>query len=318
VKAVVIRKYGSPEVLEIDDIPKPSISGVQVLIRVFYTSVNPIDWKIRNGSFKFLTGFTFPITLGYDVAGEIADIGRGVKGFDEGDRVFCMLNMKNRGSYAEYARAEADSVAFMPEDLSYREAAAVPLAGLTAYQALHRKGRVRKGDAVLINGASGGVGSFAVQIARAEGAMVTAVCGSRNAELVKSLGADRVIDYQQEDLTAIPERFDIIFDSVGNLSFPRISACLRDGGRYITTLPYGLPNVLSFVLSPVLRLFADRKSSSFIGVRPSSANLRSLSALISQKRIVPLIDREYPFEEIREAHAYSQTGHARGKIVIRI
>lgn len=155
-KAVIIRKYGSPEVLEIYDIPKPRISGTQVLIRVFYTSVNPIDWKIRNGYFKFLTGFGFPITLGYDVAGEIAEIGRDVKIFNKGDRVFCMLNMKHRGSYAEYARAEADSVVLIPGDVSYREAAAVPLAGLTAYQALHRKGRVRKGDAVLINGASGG------------------------------------------------------------------------------------------------------------------------------------------------------------------
>lgn len=157
-----------------------------------------------------------------------------------------------------------------------------------------------------------------MQIARAEGARVTAVCGTRNAELVKSLGADRVIDYQREDITAIPKRFDVIFDSVGNLSFPRIHAVLKDAGRYITTLPNSLPNVLSFVLSPILPLFGDRKSSSFIGVRPNGADLRSLSSLISKKKIVPLIDREYLIEEIREAHAYSQTGHARGKIVIRI
>ena len=317
-KAAIIRKYGPPDVLEIDDIPKPTITSTQVLIRVIYTSVNPIDWKMRNGSFWFLSGFRFPITLGYDVAGEIAETGRDVKRFNKGDRVFCMLDIRDRGSYAEYARAKESSVVLIPEGLSFREAAASPLAGLTAYQALHRKGKVKRGDNVLVNGASGGVGSFAVQIAKVEGARVTAVCGTRNTELLRSLGADTVIDYEREDLTVIPEKYDILFDTVGALSFPRIQTILKDTGHYITTLPYNLSNVLSFFLTPLLPVFGQRKRSSFIGVRTHGTDLQSLASLMENKRIVPLIDREYPLEAIREAHAYSQTGHARGKIVIKV
>jgi len=317
-KAAIIRKYGPPEVIEIDDIPKPTIARTQVLIRVVYTSVNPIDWKMRNGSFWFLTGFRFPITLGFDVAGEIAETGRDVKRFSKGDRVFCMLDIRDRGSYAEYARAKESSVVLISEGVSFREAAASPLAGLTAYQALHRKGKIKEGDTVLVNGASGGVGSFAVQIAKAEGARVTAVCGTRNTELLRSLGADTVIDYEREDLTLIPEKYDILFDAVGTLSFPRIQTILKDTGHYITTLPYNPSNVLSFFLTPLLPVLGHRKRSSFIGVRTNGTDLQSLASLLKHRRIVPVIDREYPLEAIREAHAYSQTGHARGKIVIKV
>lgn len=317
-KAVLIRKFGPPEVLKIEEVDKPVISGDQVLIRVLYSSVNPVDWKIRNGSLKFITGSRFPMALGFDVAGEVVETGPSVTKFQKGDRVFGMLDFRHRGAYAEYACARENAVALIPENLDFKDAAAIPLAALTAYQALYYKGKIKSGETVLINGASGGVGSFAVQIAKAAGAIVAAVCGADNAELVRTLGADKVIDYKKQDFAELPDRYDIIFDAVGTLSFFRISKNLTNSGRYITTLPNKPANILSFLLIPFLSLFRYRKKSAFISVKPCGSDLNSLSLLIKQKKLFPLIDRTFNMEEIREAHAYSETGHARGKIVIKI
>lgn len=315
---VLIRKFGPPDIMNIEEVEKPVISNDRVLIRVHYSSVNPVDWKIRNGSLKLLTGSRFPMMLGFDVAGEVIEAGSLVRRFKTGDRVFGMLNFKQRGAYAEYACAGEDSLAMIPENLDFREAATIPLAALTAYQALHYKGKIKSGESVLINGASGGVGSFAVQIARAAGAAVTAVCGTHNIELVGSLGADKIIDYRKQDFTELPDRYDIIFDAVGKLSFFSIRKNLTNSGRYITTLPNKPADILSFFVIPFLSFFHYSKKSTFISVRPSGSDLDSLSLLIKEKKLFPLIDRTYTLEDIRDAHAYSESGHARGKIVIKI
>lgn len=317
-KAVLIRQFGPPEVMKIEEVEKPRISADQVLVRVHYSSVNPVDWKIRNGSLKLLTGSKFPMRLGFDVAGEVIQAGPSVTKFRKGDRVFGMLHYKQRGAYAEYACFDEDNIAPIPESLDFKEAAAVPLAALTAYQALHYKGKVKSGEAVLVNGASGGVGTFAVQIARAAGALVTGVCGSGNAELVRSLGAEKVLNYREQDFTELPERHDIIFDTVGSRSFFAVRKSLKSSGRYITTLPNKSSDVISFFLTALLPPFFDRKKSTYINVRPSGPDLHNLRHLIKEKKLIPLIDRAFTLEEIAEAHAYSETGHARGKIVIKI
>lgn len=317
-KAVLIRQFGPPQVMKIEEVDKPQISGDQVLIRVHYSSVNPVDWKIRNGSLRLLTGSKFPMRLGFDIAGEVVEMGSSATRFNKCDRVFGMLDFRHIGAYAEYVCISENKLALIPENLDLREAAAVPLAALTAYQALHYKGKIKSGETVLVNGASGGVGSFAVQIARAAGAMVTAVCGTDNIELVRTLGADRVIDYRKQDFTELPDRYDIIFDAVGNFSFFKISKKLTCSGCYITTLPNKPADILSFFLTSLLPPFFKGKKSTYINVRPSGSDLGALSLLIREKKVAPIIDRMFSLEEIMEAHAYSETGHARGKIVIKI
>jgi 2-desacetyl-2-hydroxyethyl bacteriochlorophyllide A dehydrogenase len=317
-KAVVINRYGSPEVMHIEELEKPVISPDEVLIKVHCSSVNPVDWKIRNGSLRYFLRTRFPLILGFDVAGEIVEAGSSVKRFKTGDRVFCMFDFKHIGAYAEYVSAREEHIALIPENLSFQEAAAVPLAGLTAYQALYDKGEIKSSDSVLINGASGGVGSFAVQIARAAGATVTAVCSTRNIELVRNLGAESVIDYTKQDVSRSPDNYDIIFDAVGKLTFFRLKKKLKNTGRYITTLPNQFSNAVSFFLTPFLSLFGYQKKSAFISVKPDASDLKSLAMLLKEGTIVPLMDRTYTLEEIQEAHAYSEKGRAKGKIVINI
>jgi NADPH:quinone reductase-like Zn-dependent oxidoreductase len=317
-KAVVIRRFGPPDVMKVEEVETPNVAGDHVLIRVHCSSVNPVDWKIRNGSLRLISGSRFPMALGFDVAGEVMDAGPSATRFKRGDRVFGMLDFRHRGAYAEYACAREDSLVPIPETLGFKEAAVIPLAALTAFQALHDKGKMRKDEMVLVNGASGGVGTFAVQIARAAGARVTAVCGPGNTELVRGLGAHRVIDYQHQDFTQLPERYDIIFDAVGKLSFFLIRNNLNRSGRYITTLPNKPSDMLSFFLTPVLSLFGSQKKSTMVNVRPKGTDLEQLCLLIKQNLLSPVIDRVFRLGEISEAHAYSETGHARGKIAIQV
>lgn len=304
--------------MKIEEVERPPVSGDQVLIRVHYSSVNPVDWKIRNGSLRLLTGSKFPMRLGFDVSGEVVETGTSADKFKRGDRVFGMLDFRHLGAYAEYACAGEKNLASIPETLDYKEAAAVPLAALTAFQALHYKGKIGDGKAVLVNGASGGVGSFGVQIAKAAGALVTGVCGTDSIELVRRLGADNVINYRIRDFTEQGDRYDIIFDAIGLRTFFGVSKSLKPSGRYITTLPNKSSDIISFFLTRVLPPFFSGKRSTHINVRPSGPDLNHLSLLIEQKKIVPVIDRVFTLEEIAEAHAYSETGHARGKIVIKI
>jgi len=317
-KAVIIRQFGPPGVMKVEEVERPAIFSDQVLIRIHYSSVNPVDWKIRNGSLRFLTGSQFPMRLGFDVAGEVVDLGPSVTKFLKGDRIFGMLNYKQRGAYAEYAVVKEENIALIPEGLDFKEAAGMPLAALTGYQALHNKGRMRQGEVILVNGASGGVGSLAVQIARAGGAVVTGVCSTDNVEFVKSLGADRVIDYRKEDFAVLPDKYDIVFDAVGKQTFLGIRKSLTRLGCYITTLPNKPTDVLSFFLVPLCGLFGYNKKSFFVSVQPNASDLNSLALLAKEGKLRVLIDRVYRLDEIAEAHAYSETGRVKGKIVIKV
>jgi len=296
----------------------PAVADNQVRVRIRYSSVNPVDWRIRNGSLKLIYGSQFPMKLGFDIAGEVEETGAAVTKFKKGDRVFGMLTYKVRGAYAEFACADENLLALIPWNIDFGEAAAIPLAGLTAFQALYYKGAMEDYDSVLINGASGGVGSLAVQIAKAAGCNVTAVCSTGHVESVKGLGADRVIDRLKQDLTKMQDKYAIIFDAVGKLTFFRVRRNLTEEGRYITTLPNKPADIACFLLLPVLSFFGYRKSSAFISIRPGGEDLGRLALLVKEKKLVPLIDRTFDLEDIAAAHAYSETGRAAGKILIKI
>ena len=316
-RAVVIDGYGGREVLQLREVPKPQPLAGEILVRVRASGINPVDWKIRNGLLKPLLPRSFPHILGSDVAGEVEEIGRDVDKFRPGDQVYAMLPATQGGGYAEYAVVSVKHVAQKPADLSFEEAAAVPLAGMTALQALRDKGKLQAGQSVLVNGAAGGVGSFAVQIAKALGARVAGVCGPDNIRLVLGLGTDDVIDYRDADFTRSPERYDVVFDAVAKRSFAECARVMTPQGRYVTTLPSASLAFWSVVL-PLARLAGYRKRARFILVRASGQDLEFLACLAQEGKLRPVIDRAYALEQVQEAHAYSESERAHGKIVLRI
>lgn len=311
-KVILYRHYGPPDVLEYVDIPRPIISTKKILVKVHATSVNPVDWKIRSGKNK-IPGFKFPKIPGSDISGEIVEVGKAVTRFKPGDFVYGMLFPFSGGACAEYAAIPEKNAAQKPKNISFLEAATVPIAGLAALQALRNHGKIQSGNRVLINGASGGVGSFAVQIAKVYGAEVTAVTSKRNMEFVKSLGADHVLDYSSDDFTKSRSNFNIIFDAVANRSFAECKSALSSRGAYITTLPS---------LATIFQLFTTvifgGKQVRLLNVWPRSADLDLLREWLEDGKIHPCIDRTFLLSQTSEAHAYSETGHARGKIVILV
>ncbi|MCC5669095.1 NAD(P)-dependent alcohol dehydrogenase [Nostoc sp. CHAB 5784] len=311
-KAVVIRRYGAAEVLQYQDVEQPKIEPTQLLVKVRASSVNPIDWKIRQGMLSLISGSKFPKILGFDVAGDIVAVGSGVTHFKPGDAIYGSTSFPG-GGYAEFAAVPENLVALKPTNLNYEEAAVVPLAALTALQSLRNEGNIQTGQTVLINGAAGGVGIFAVQIAKALGAVVTGVSSTKNLDLVKSLGADRVIDYTQQDFTQDTVQYDIIFDAVGKRSLSQTKRVLKPNGIYITTLPS--PKVL---LESVLTAFLPGQKAKFILEKPNTQDLVYLKELIEAGKIRVVIDRTYPLPELAAAHAYSETGRAMGKIAIAV
>jgi NADPH:quinone reductase-like Zn-dependent oxidoreductase len=321
VKAIVYREYGSPEVLKCEEIEKPTPGDDDVLIRVRAASVNPLDWHFMRGApfmIRIMTGLKRPDKgrLGADLAGEVAAVGRNVTQFHPGDQVFG----ESLGAFAEYVCANQNSVACKPANLTFDQAAAMPTGGLTALQAL-RKGRIQPGQKVLINGAAGGVGTFAVPIAKSFGANVTGVCSTRNVDLVRSIGADHVIDYTREDFTNSGQRYDLMFDCVGNHS---LSACRRvisrqgtyllvggsGGGRWIGPLARGLKAV-------VLSRFVSQNLVMFL-TASNKDDLVTLKQLAEGKTVTPVIDRTYTLSEVPEAVRYLEEGHARGKVVVTL
>ncbi|MEH2236152.1 NAD(P)-dependent alcohol dehydrogenase [Nostoc sp.] len=309
-KAVVIRRYGAAEVLQYEDVEQPKIKPTQLLVKVRASSVNPIDWKIRQGMMSLITGYKFPKILGFDVAGDVVAVGSGVTRFKPGDAIYGSTSFPG-GGYAEFAAIPENLAAFKPTNLSYEEAAAVPLAALTALQALRDQGKIQTGQTVLINGAAGGVGSFAVQIAKALGAIVTGVSSTKNLDLVKSLLADRVIDYTQQDFTEDTAQYDIIFDAVGKRSLSQSKRVLKPNGIYITTSPS--PEVM---LEIVLTAFLPGQKAKLVFEKPNAQDLVYLKELIEAGKIRVVIDRTYPLQELAAAHDYSETGRAVGKIAI--
>lgn len=313
IKAIVINQYGSAEVLQYQDIPKPQIKSDQMLVKVHAASVNPVDWKMRKGMLKIVTGNKFPIALGFDVSGEVVEVGSQVTQFKPGDLIFACLDQTTGGSYAEYAAVSEKVACLKPQNITHEQAAAVPLAAITALQALRDKGQIKAGHRVLINGASGGVGTFAVQIAKAQGAEVTAVCSAKNAELVKSLGADRIIDYTKQDFTKEADKYDIVFDAVANRSFWECQNVLQPNGVYITTAPSPaqlVPSLLTQIL--------PGKKSKIILLKSNSKDLAYLKDLIESNKLRPIIARTYPLSQLAAAHTESEKGRVVGKLVITV
>lgn len=311
-KAAIIKRYGSADSLRIQDMPRPTPTDDEVLVRVRASSVNPVDWKIRQGGLKLLTGRDFPKVLGSDFSGEIVEAGANASGYEPGQLVYGMNNAVKGGAYAEYLAVKVSKLAPKPTSLSHEEAAGVPMAALTALQGL-KKGGLRAGQHVLVNGASGGVGSFAVQIARAYHASVTGVCSSRNIEMVQQLGADRVIDYEKESPLPDTPTYDLIFDAHGTMSFSKARKALRDGGQFVSTLPSADKVFWAFASKVV-----GNQSSHIIQVKVNPTDLSEVRTLIDEGQIKPVIDSIYPLEDIDEAHRKSEEGHASGKIIVSL
>jgi NADPH:quinone reductase-like Zn-dependent oxidoreductase len=322
-KAIVRHQYGASDVLELANLPKPSPAENAVLIRVRAVGLNPFDWHMMRGTPWFLrlfVGLRKPkrIGLGADLAGTVVGLGQGVTEFQLGDEVFGTAD----GALAEYVCGAVSGLVGRPANVSGEEAAAVPIAGLTALQALRDKGHLKPGDRVLINGAAGGVGTFAVQIAKWQGARVSGVCSVRNAEMARSIGADQVIDYTREDFATSTERYDVIFDLVGNRALADFRKVLKADGVFIGCGGGGPEKPAGELLLGMLRQmvagwFAKQKIVGFIA-RRSKADLEILRELLAKGVIKPVIDRSYSLAEVPEAIRYLEEGHARGKVVIQV
>jgi NADPH:quinone reductase-like Zn-dependent oxidoreductase len=321
-KAIVYREYGSPDVLRCEEIEKPIPGDGEVLIKVRAASVNPLDWRLMKGrpySTRLFFGLLRPKNTrpGVDVAGRVEAVGRNVTKFKPGDEVFGSC----RGAFAEHACASESAVAIKPGNVTFEHAASAPVAAFTALQGLRDKGRLQPGQKVLINGAAGGVGTFAVQIARWLGAEVTGVCSTRNIEMVCSLGAERVIDYTREDFTEGGQRYDIVFDCVANRSLWSCRRVLNPGGRCIIVgAPHSrwLIGILARMIEAlVLWPFVSQKLIPFMAKR-DPGDLNIIRDLMESGKVTPVIDRRYGLSEVPEAIRYSEEGHARGKIIITV
>ena len=319
-KAITYHRYGSPDVLEYEDIEKPAPGDNEVLIKVRAASVNPFDWHFMRGSPYFLrivAGLRKPkmTRLGVDVAGQVEAVGRNVTQFKPGDEVFGVC----REAFAEYARTSESSLVMKPGNVTFEQAASVPVAAITALQGLRDKGHIQRGQTVLINGAAGGVGTFAVQIAKSFGADVTGVCSTRNVEMVRSIGADRVIDYTQQDFAKGTQRYDLIFDLVATRSLRAYRRVLNPNGTCV--IAGGPTKVLAILTSAfevlVLSRFVSRKFAMFVA-KPSKEDLTLLGELIEARKVTPDIDRHYRLSEVPQAMRYMEEGHARGKVVITV
>ena len=312
-KAVVFNKYGNNDVVEVRDMPVPSPGTGEVLVKVRAASVNPVDWKMRAGQLRLITGYKFPKVLGRECAGEVVGTGSGVTRFKKGDQVILLPAVRSMGAFAEYACAPEATTFRKSESISFEHAACIPIAGLTALQALRDKGQVSYSKKVLVNGASGGVGHFAIQIAKIFGAEVTGVCSGANTELVKGIGADKVVDYTQEDFTKGRERYDIIFDAGAKRSFGDCRRVLAANGVYVSTLPS-----FSVLLNQYVTHAISTTKASTIMVKPIAADIEWVQNQIEAGRIKIIIDTTYSLEQAKQALAYSETGKARGKIVLKV
>jgi len=332
-KAVIAEQYGGPEVLQLaDDLPVPGIGPNGVLIRVHATSVNPVDWKLRSGWLSGYWKLRFPVIWGCDASGVVEQVGGSVTLFKPGDEVYGFKHGKvgetYRGTYAEYAVLPENMLAIKPAALSHEEAAAVPLAAVTAWQSLVGKGRIKPGSKVLIHAAAGGVGIFAVQIAKSFGAYVAATASARNREFLRSLGADEVIDYSQERIENKLTGYDVVLDGVGESVWSSSLKVLRPGGRLVTLTiptPHGPSGRLQFFSTAVASVMSGVGGALLRGraflmkqVKPRGGDLEKINVLIEAGKLKPVIEKIYPLEQIAEAHRESEKGHVRGKLVIRI
>ena len=320
-KAIVCRKYGSPDVLRLEELEKPTPKDHEVLLKVHAASANAGDWHLLRGEpfpVRLMFGLLKPRhkILGADVAGRVAAVGRNVSEFQPGDEVFGDISVCGFGAFAEYVCVTENALVLKPANLSFEEAAAAPAAAVTALQGL-RKGQIQPGQKVLVNGASGGVGTFAVQIAKSFGADVTGVCSTRNLDRVRSIGADHVIDYTREDFTQNGRRYDLILAANGYHSIGDYKRALSPNGIYVMTGGSGAQMFQAMFLGPWLSMVGNKKMGNLL-LKPNKKDLVFVKELLEAGKVVPVIDRRYPLNEVADAIRYLEEGHARGKIVITL
>jgi NADPH:quinone reductase-like Zn-dependent oxidoreductase len=318
-KAIVYTEYGPPDVLQFTEVAKPTPKDDEVLIRIHAASLNSLDWRLMRGKLVFARLFAGGLRKpkdgrpGRDVAGQVEAVGRNVTQFKPGDEVFGAC----RGAFAEYACTIEDRLALKPANISFEDAAAVAVAALTALQGLRDKGHIQRGQKVLIDGASGGVGTFAVQFAKSFGAEVTAVCSTRNVETARSIGAHHVIDYTREDFTRSGQRYDLILAANAYHSIFDYRRALGQNGIYVMAGGGGAQILQGMLLGPLLSLIGSKKMRFFITKR-SKTDLALLKDLLEAGKIVPVIARRYPLRDAAEALRYLAEGHAQGKVVITV
>ncbi|KYG65708.1 NADPH:quinone reductase [Bdellovibrio bacteriovorus] len=330
--AAYIEKYGHEEKLKIGDFPMPTVGPQDVLVKIKSASVNPIDFKVRDGKVRFIRQEKFPLILGHDCSGEVIQIGSQVKKFKIGDRVFSRPRTERIGTFAEFIAIDESDVALMPANIGFHEAASIPLVGLTSWQAMYGVAHLKPGQKVLIQAGSGGIGTFAIQLAKHIGAEVWTTTSTKNVDFVKSLGADHVIDYKKQNFTEVVQDLDMIFDTLGGDSLEKDFSVIKPGG-FIVSLS-GSPDhrtgqelQLGFIKTLILGvvgLKANLKAKAaqahyrFIFMKSNGEQLMQISNLIMQGKIKPTVDRVFSLKDCQEAIEYSESGRARGKIVIQV
>jgi NADPH:quinone reductase-like Zn-dependent oxidoreductase len=321
-KAIICTKYGSPDVLKFEEVQKPVPGDDEVLIKIHAAAANAGDWHLMRAD-PFMIRLMFGLQkpkheiLGTDVAGCVEAIGKNVTQFQPGDEIFGNMSSSGFGAFAEYVCAPENSIALKPSNITFEDAAAVPSAAGTALQALRDKGQIQSGQKVLINGASGGVGTFAVQIAKAFGAEVTAVCSTGNMEMVRSIGADHVIDYTKEDFTQNGQQYDLIIAANGYHPISDYKRALTHTGIYVMTGGSTAQMFQAMTIGPWISMTSGKKMSNMLA-KSSQKDLVFMQELLETGKVVPVIDRRYPLNEVPDAIRYLEEGHAKGKVVITI
>jgi NADPH:quinone reductase-like Zn-dependent oxidoreductase len=331
-KAFIVDRYGKKERGRIGEMPDPEVRENDVLVQVHAAAVNLLDSKIRNGEFKLILPYRLPLILGNDVAGVVVRVGSRVRRFKPGDQVYARPPQDRIGSFAELISMNEDAVAIMPKKVTMEEAASIPLVGLTAWQALIERANLKKGQKVLIHAGSGGVGTFAIQLAKHLGAIVATTTSTANLDLVKSLGADTAIDYKTTDFEKVLRDYDVVLNSLGTETLNKSLQVLKPGGKLISISGPPDPDFAkdqgsTWILRQVMRLLSyrirkkakrHRVRYSFLFMRASGDQLRGITSLIDSGIIRPVVDRVFPFESTREALAYVEKGRAKGKVVVKV
>src|SRR6266571_228314 len=331
-KAFVVDRYKSKSAVRLGEMPEPEVRDDDVLVQVHAASLNQLDSKIRDGEFKLILPYRLPLILGNDMAGVVVRVGPKVRRFKSGDEVYARPNQDRIGTFAELIAMNEADVALKPKNLTMQEAASIPLVGLTAWQVLIDRAELKKGQKVLIHAGSGGVGTFAIQLAKHIGATVATTTSSANVDLVKSLGADVVIDYRKDDFEKLLYDYDVVLNSLGSETLKKSLRVLKPGGKLISISGPPYPDFAReigspWILKPVMRVLSYRirraakrrhVSYSFLFMRANGDQLREITALIDSGVIRPVMDRVFPFESTREAMAYLEKGRAKGKVVVKV
>ena len=331
-KAFIVDRYGGKDSGRIGEMPEPKLRDDDVLVQIHAAGVNPLDSKIRNGEFKLILPYRLPLILGNELAGIVVRAGSRVRRFKPGDEVYARPDKDRIGTFAEFIAMNESDAAIKPKTLTMEEAASIPLVGLTAWQVLIEKANLKKGQKVLIHGGSGGVGTFAIQLAKYLGAIVATTASAANLDLVKRLGADIVIDYTKDDFDKILHDYDVVLNSLGRETLEKSLRVLKPAGKLISISGPPDPNFAkgigsSWILTQVIRLLSYRirkqanshhVSYSFLFMRASGDQLREIGSLIDSGIIRPVVDRVFPFESTKEALAYVEKGRTKGKVVVKV